>query len=202
MLVGDGDQHKRRLSKPQNNNSPPTICSFITTPAGSWSSCVMLHPIWAWSCTSTHNGGRNVKTDQITLTPAECKFAQIDKEALATVYEVKHFHQYLFGRRFKICSDHKPLIYLFGEYREIPSTASARVQWWALTLMGYEYSIIHWPRSQLGNADGISRLPVPTTVTETPEPYNTVHLMERLNSSLVMQLRLNHGRTEIHASRE
>ena len=72
---------------------------------------------------------------------------QIDKEALAIVYGVKRFHQYLYGHRFKICSDHKPLIYVFGEHKEIPTTASARVQRWALTLMGYEYSIVHRPGS-------------------------------------------------------
>ena len=79
---------------------------------------------------------RPIKFASQTLTPAERKYAQIDKEALAIVYVVKRLHQYLFERRFKICSDHKPLIYLFEEHQEIPSTASARVQWWALTLMG------------------------------------------------------------------
>ena len=63
-----------------------------------------------------------------TLPPAERNYAQIDKEALAIMYGVKRFRKYLYGRPFVICSDHKPLIYLFGEHRGISATASARVQ--------------------------------------------------------------------------
>ena len=120
-----------------------------------------------------------------TLTPAETNYAQVDKEALAIVYGVKHFHHYLFGRKFLICSDHKPLIYLLGEHRGISPTASQR---WALTLGGYQYSIVHRPGDQMGNADGLSRLPQPTQNISTPQPFETVLLMERLNSSLVTAL--------------
>jgi len=42
------------------------------------------------------------------LSPAQLKYAQLDKEALSIVFRVKHFHQYLYGRRFTILSDHKP----------------------------------------------------------------------------------------------
>ena len=39
--------------------------------------------------------------------------------------------------------------------------------------------------SKQGNADGISRLPLPTTFMEVPQPAETILLMERLNVSLV-----------------
>ena len=89
-----------------------------------------------------------------TLTSAERKYSQIDKEALAIVFGVKRFHQYTYGRKFTIYSDHKPLMYLFGESKGISPTASPRVQRWALTLSGYQYSIVHRPGDKLGNADG------------------------------------------------
>ena len=66
-----------------------------------------------------------------SLAPAEKNYSQIDKEALAIVFGVKHFHQYLFGQFFTIKSDHKPLQHLLGEKKEIPGMASARVQQWA-----------------------------------------------------------------------
>ena len=120
-----------------------------------------------------------------TLTPAECKYSQIDREALAIIFRVKRFHQFLYGRKFTIYCDHKPLRYLFSEHRAISATASARVQRWALTLSGYQYSIVHRPGAEQGNADGLSRLPLPTTPKEVPQPADPVLLMERLNASLV-----------------
>jgi len=63
-----------------------------------------------------------------SLAPAEKNYSQIDKETLAIVFGVKHFHQYLFGRKFVIKSDHKPSQHLFGEKKGIPAMASARVQ--------------------------------------------------------------------------
>ena len=119
------------------------------------------------------------------LTPVEKRYSQIDKEALAIVFGVKRYHQYLYGRTFSIYSDHKPLMYLFGENRGIPATASARIQRWALTLSGYCYSIKYRPGKNIGNADGLSRLPLPTTPKHVPKPAETILLMERLDNSLV-----------------
>ena len=58
-----------------------------------------------------------------TLTNAEKKYSQIEKEALAIIFAVKKFHQYIHGRPFSIHSDHKPLQYLFSENRQIPVMA-------------------------------------------------------------------------------
>ena len=46
-----------------------------------------------------------------TMSVAEKKYAQLDKEALAIVFGMKRFHQYLYRREFSILSDHKPLQY-------------------------------------------------------------------------------------------
>ena len=76
-----------------------------------------------------------------SLAPAEKNYSQIDEETLAIVFGVKHFHQYLFGRKFIIKSDQKPLQHLFGEKWGIPAMASARVHHWAFTLSAYDYKI-------------------------------------------------------------
>ena len=44
-----------------------------------------------------------------TLSPAEKKYAQLDKEGMAVVFGVTKFHQFLLGREFTVLSDHKPL---------------------------------------------------------------------------------------------
>ena len=72
-----------------------------------------------------------------TLSPIKQKYAQLDKEAHSIVFGVKHFHQYLYGCKFTILSDHKPLQYLLGETRGIPPMASACIQRWALMFSAY-----------------------------------------------------------------
>ena len=120
-----------------------------------------------------------------SLAPAEKNYSQIDKEALAIVFGVKHFHQYLFGRSFIIKSDHKPLQYLLGEKKGIPSMASARVQRWALTLSAYNYKVQYVPGREHANADVFSQLPLPVQPKEIPMPEELVFLMEGLEISPV-----------------
>ncbi|XP_039664152.1 uncharacterized protein K02A2.6-like [Perca fluviatilis] len=97
------------------------------------------------------------------LTSAEKGYSQLDKEGLAIVFAVKRFHQYLYGRVFKIYTDHKPLMSLFSEKRCIPPLASARIQRWALLLSTYQYSIVYRAGKDNANADALSRLPLPET---------------------------------------
>ncbi len=120
-----------------------------------------------------------------TLAPAEKRYAQVDKESLAIVWGVKKFHAYLWGRRFTIYTDHKPLMYLFDSEKAISPMASARVQRWALTLSAYEYEIEYRPSKDQANADGLSRLPLHLEPSQVPQPGDTVLLMERLESSPV-----------------
>ena len=120
-----------------------------------------------------------------SLSAAEKKYSQLDKEGLAIVFGATKFRQYLLGRHFTIYSDHKPLMYIFGDNTGIPSMASARIQRWALTLSAYCFSISYRPGKELANADGLSRLPLPDTPEEVPIPADTILLLECLNSSPV-----------------
>ena len=95
-----------------------------------------------------------------TLTSAKKKYSQLDKEALAVVYGVTKFHQYLYGRDFTLFTDHKPLTYLFSSDRAVPQMASSRLQRWALTLSSYRYSVVFRRGRDDSNADALSRLPL------------------------------------------
>ena len=92
-----------------------------------------------------------------TLNAAEINNSQLDKEAAAIMFALMTFHK-LCVHYFAVMTDHKPLVSLFGERKQVPITASPRVQWWAITLRGYEYRA---GRSH-GNADCLSRLPLST----------------------------------------
>ena len=91
-----------------------------------------------------------------TLSPAEKNYSHLDKEALAIVFGVKKYHQYLFGRRFEIKTDHKPLTHIFKESKATPTMASGRVQRWPLTLGAYDYTIQYREGKQHANADALS----------------------------------------------
>ena len=85
---------------------------------------------------------------------------------------MKKFHSYLYGRKFTLITDHKPLLTLLHEHHAIPTTTSCRIQRWALTLSMYEYSVSFKPSTSHLNADALSRLPLsdvpvdPITVNE------------------------------------
>ena len=113
-----------------------------------------------------------------TLTPAERNYAQIEREGLAIVFR---FHSYLYGSKFTIYSDHQPLKYLFGNQKGIPLMAACRIQWWALTLSAYAYTMEYRPGSQLQNVDALSRLPLPQEV-QTPILGEVLLLQEHLNT--------------------
>ena len=117
-----------------------------------------------------------------SLAPAEKKYLQLDKEALAIIFGIKRFHQYLYGHHFKILSDHEPLQHLFNEHAATPPLASARIQRWALILGAYDYEITYKSGAEHGNADMLSRLPLPSTPAEVPAPGETILLMDMLNS--------------------
>ena len=93
-----------------------------------------------------------------TLTKAESGYSVIHKEALAIYWAVQKFRQYLLGNKFVLCSDHKPLLALFGEGKGVPLMGAARLQRWALNLSGFDYSLEYIKGLQNGGADGLSRL--------------------------------------------
>ncbi|KAL5503240.1 hypothetical protein EMCRGX_G010160 [Ephydatia muelleri] len=97
-----------------------------------------------------------------TLSSAEKNYSQIDKEALAVVWGVKRFHQYLFGLHFTLITDHQPLTTLFNPQRPMSATAASRLQRQALFLSTHSYSIKYRGTTQHSNADALSWLPVST----------------------------------------
>jgi hypothetical protein len=48
------------------------------------------------------------------FTATESRYPQIDREVLAIYWAVKRFHLYLYGKDFKIVTDHQPHVSLFN----------------------------------------------------------------------------------------
>ena len=117
-----------------------------------------------------------------TLTPAEKNYPQIEKEALSLVFGVQKFHQYLYARKFVLVTDHKPLCAILGPKKGIPTLAAARLQRWAILLSAYTYDIEYRPTKLHGNADALSRLPLPTNETEKGVCYDSIFNLSQLEA--------------------
>ena len=102
-----------------------------------------------------------------TLSTAEKNYAQIEWEALAIIFGVRKFHQYLYGRVCTLFTDHKPLTSILGQKAGIPTPAATRMQRWALIVSAYQYTIVYRNSKENANADAMSRLPSSSNDSET-----------------------------------
>jgi transposase InsO family protein len=116
-----------------------------------------------------------------TLTPAQRGYSQLDREGLAVIFGVTKFHKFLFGRKFVLQLDNKPLTALFSPDREIPVMTAQRITRWACKLRAYNFEVRYRPTKQHSNADGLSRLPLGADTTfdctEEKEEAEFAHLI-------------------------
>ena len=87
-----------------------------------------------------------------TLSPAEKNYCVTRRELLAVVKAVKYFRPYLYGRAFRLRTDHASLRWLCR--RKEPSNQVAR---WLEILAEFQYKLEHRSGVKHGNADGLSR---------------------------------------------
>jgi hypothetical protein len=87
------------------------------------------------------------------LNKTQQNWATIEKEAYSIVYALKKWRHYLYGRPFKIFSDHKPLKYIHSAQMR-----NAKLQRWALEISGYGGSIEYIKGSNNIHADLLSRV--------------------------------------------
>lgn len=86
-----------------------------------------------------------------TLNSTEENYSTLEKEFLAIVWAVKHFRPYLYGRKFKLFTDHQPLTYSMSD-------ANKRVVRGKVALEEFDYELIYKPGSQNTVADALSRI--------------------------------------------
>uniref|UniRef100_A0A1Y1LT42 RNA-directed DNA polymerase n=3 Tax=Photinus pyralis TaxID=7054 RepID=A0A1Y1LT42_PHOPY len=119
-----------------------------------------------------------------TLSSAERNFAQIDKEALAIISGIKKFHEYVYGRKITIKTDHKPLLGIFNPRKGVPEILSPRMLRWALMISAYDYDLVYVPGSKIQNADALSRLPQKVNAPEPPSS-DDVLMLENIPEKLI-----------------
>ena len=92
-----------------------------------------------------------------SLSPTECRYSQVEKEALAIVWAVERLHLYLYGAPFTLHTDCKPVELILNNNRSKPP---ARIERWNLRLQGYDFTTVH-TKGIDNPSDFLSRHPSP-----------------------------------------
>ena len=88
------------------------------------------------------------------LRPSQRRYCTTKREMLAVVAMCIQFRSYLRGARFTLRTDHKSLVWLH-RFKDTEGMLSR----WLHSLQQFQFSIIHRPGKDHGNADGLSRAP-------------------------------------------
>lgn len=112
-----------------------------------------------------------------TLNDSEQNYSTIEKECLCLVWATKYFRPYLYGRKFNIITDHKPLQWLFN--LKDPSSKLVR---WRIKLQEFDYQITYKKGKLNTNADALSRIELHTK--DTANISNLVSYIEEFNREL------------------
>lgn len=138
-----------------------------------------------------------------TLNSAESNYSTIERELLAIVWAVKHYRSYLFGRKFKIITDHRPLTWLFNL-----KEPGSRLVRWRLKLEEYDYRIEYKPGKINSNADALSRIRIPnkngqevsinTIESNTPKSYSD--FLEILENSVLLHDKIEESDESVFSS--
>lgn len=77
----------------------------------------------------------------------------IEKEMMAIYFAINHFRPYLFGRKFLLKTDHKPLVHMWS--MKDPNSKVVRMR---LELNEYDFDIVYIPGKDNVEADALSRI--------------------------------------------
>lgn len=124
---------------------------------------------------------RPVAFTSCSLSAAQKSYSQLDKEAFSIIFCLKKFHQFIYGRKFTIITDHRPLLHILGETKPVPSHTAARLQRYSLILASYDYTLTFRPTEKHIDADAMSRLPLATQY-DPPSEYSSCNYFSTTTS--------------------
>lgn len=103
-----------------------------------------------------------------TLTETERRYSTIEKELYAIVFALKTFRPYLYGRKFTIFTDHRPLQWLFRL-----KDPNSRLYRWRLKISDFNFTIIYKPGKSNVVADAMSRIELNALEDDSPQDSST-----------------------------
>eukprot|EP00731_Ephydatia_muelleri_P034422 Em0059g7a len=107
--------------------------------------------------------GRPIASASRSLSKSEKNYVAIELECLAIVFACRKFDQYIYGKKTRVETDHKPLEVIT---KKSILVAPRRLQRMLLSLQRYDLDIKYCPGEQQVIADTLSRLPAEVPKTE------------------------------------
>lgn len=127
-----------------------------------------------------------------SVSETERRYAQIEKEALATTWACEKFADFVVGKHIEIETDHKPLVPLLGAKHL--DCLPPRILRFRLRLDRFSYDINHVPGKELYTADTLSRAPLPTISSENTQE----ELAELCMAAIISHLPASNQRLETY----
>ena len=88
-----------------------------------------------------------------SFTKAEENYQNLEKETLATIWEMKCFHYFLYGKEFTLETDQKPLISI---YKKHIVDVSSRIRRLIICSLSNNFQIVYVPGRNIPVADALS----------------------------------------------
>lgn len=128
-----------------------------------------------------------------SCTPTEKAYASIEREALSILFGCKRFHEYIYGRKFTIFNDHKPLQSIFKkQITECPP----RIQRFLYQLQKYDFVLEYSPGKTMVVSDTLSRAPIADNQTEINPDEMIHHINSVIRDIPISEERLRQLREE------
>ena len=153
------DEAFTKLKKELTN--PNILALYDPTAETTVSADASSHGLGAVLLQKVHNNWHPIAYASRSMTNAESRYAQIEKEALAATWACEKFATYIQGKTITLETDHKPLVPLLS-HKHLDSLPP-RVVRFRLRLMRFDYIIKHVPGKSLHTADTLSRAPLKVT---------------------------------------
>jgi transposase InsO family protein len=156
------------LVNPPIMNSPhPDLPFELATDASNFAVGAALYQVDPKS-----NDKRYIAFASRKLQGGQKNYSATKKELLALIYGINKFHQYLYGRKFRVLTDHKALTYALTK-----SNPTQMLQRWMDTLCNYDFTITHLPGISNILPDRLSRLyphqpPIEQTCSSDDKNYD------------------------------
>lgn len=114
-----------------------------------------------------------------TLNKFELNKPPIEKELLAVHWAINFFRPYIYGKKFTVVTDHRPLISLFSHTNPSPKLTRIRID-----LADYDFTVQYKQGKLNVNADALSRIKIDTETLKAMIPMNINVLTRRMTKEM------------------